>query len=376
MESLVKSLLGKGQEHVYETMQNLIEDADKVKSMEIELQELKILLERAKDENEENKKKVKDLKDDLHHERDIHEELVNELKETDEENEHLRKCVKNRDNIDNSLEDMFKDQTDEIMNLRESCDSLARQVGKELVMENKLEIQNKIIDVLKNDLKEANDATRIETIDDIEKLMLDIGQLEKENEERAKQLEEIKDENEIIKDKLCSLEARNKELVNNVQKADDGISLIEELSLESKLVSTFECKVCRKSFAREDHMKTHVRFEHEETEMNLMKEKVDQLKAQIDLQKLNLTENLLQLNVREASEEKMCYCNGKCNIIHKIYNWRIKFGHKLHSKLLKMKEQGLKQNDETVDLKTFSCNDWGLSFLSESHLRKHMVTTH
>ena len=57
MESLVKSLLGKGQEHVYETMQNLIEDADKVKSMEIELQELKILLERANDENEENKKK-------------------------------------------------------------------------------------------------------------------------------------------------------------------------------------------------------------------------------------------------------------------------------------------------------------------------------
>jgi hypothetical protein len=80
--------------------------------------------------------------------------------------------------------------------------------------------------------------------------------------------------------------------------------------------------------------------------------------------------------VREASGEKMCYCNGKCNIIHKIYNWRIKFGHKLHSKLLKMKEQGLKENEETVDLKTLSCNDWGLSFLSESHLRKHMVTTH
>ena len=209
---MVKSLLGKGQEHAYLTMENLIEDADKVESMEIELKELKILLERANDENEENKKKVKDLKDDLHHERDIHEELVNELKEKDEENEHLRKCVKNRDNIDNSLEDMFKDQTDEIRNLRENCDSLAKQVGKELVMEHKLEIQNKIIDVLKNDLKEANDATRIETIDDIEKLMLDIGQLENENE--------------IIKVKLCSLEVRNKELVNNVQKADDGISLL------------------------------------------------------------------------------------------------------------------------------------------------------
>ena len=85
----MKSLLGKGQEHVYETMQTMIEDAEKARSMEIELQESKMMLENLKDVNEQNKKKVKDLKDDLHHERDIHEELVNELKEKDEENEHL-----------------------------------------------------------------------------------------------------------------------------------------------------------------------------------------------------------------------------------------------------------------------------------------------
>ena len=51
MESLVKSLLGKGQEHVYETMQTLVEDAEKVKCMEIEIQESKIMLENLKDEN-------------------------------------------------------------------------------------------------------------------------------------------------------------------------------------------------------------------------------------------------------------------------------------------------------------------------------------
>ena len=110
---------------------------------------------------------------------------------------------------------------DEIRNLGENCDSLSKQVGKELLLENKLEIQNKIIVALKIDLKEANDATRIETIYDIEKLMSDIGHLEKENEVKAKQLEEIKNENEMIKEKLCSLQARNNELVNNVQKADD-----------------------------------------------------------------------------------------------------------------------------------------------------------
>ena len=102
-----------------------------------------------------------------------------------------------------------------------------------------------------------------------------------------------------------------------------------------------------------------------------MKVKVDQLKAQIDLQKSNLTENLLQLHARK----QMCYCKGKCNIIHNIYNWRIKVGHKLHSKLLKMKEQGLKENSEAVNLNFLSCDALGLNFLSESQLRKHTVAS-
>ena len=41
---------------------------------------------------------------------------------------------------------MFKEKLDKISNLRENCESLAKQVGKELILENKLEIQNKIID--------------------------------------------------------------------------------------------------------------------------------------------------------------------------------------------------------------------------------------
>ena len=102
-----------------------------------------------KDENEQNKKKVSDLKDDLHYERGINEELVDELKEKDLENEHLKNCVKNRDDISNSLDDMFKEKMDEISNLRENCASLAKQVGRELILENKVDIQNKIIDTLK-----------------------------------------------------------------------------------------------------------------------------------------------------------------------------------------------------------------------------------
>ena len=128
--------------------------------MEIELQESKMMLQNIKDENEQNKKKVRDLKDDLDYERGINEELVNELKEKDDENDHLKKCVKNRDDISTSLDDMFKEKLDEIRNLRENCDSLAKQVGKEIRLEKKLDIQNKVINELKSNLKEAKDTGR------------------------------------------------------------------------------------------------------------------------------------------------------------------------------------------------------------------------
>ena len=34
-----------------------------------------------------------------------------------------------------SLDDMFKEKLDEIRNLKEKCDSLAKQVGKEMILE-------------------------------------------------------------------------------------------------------------------------------------------------------------------------------------------------------------------------------------------------
>ena len=65
MESLVKSLLGKGQEHVYATMQTVIENAEKAENMEIELEEVRLILNHVQEENEQNKKKIKDLKNDI-----------------------------------------------------------------------------------------------------------------------------------------------------------------------------------------------------------------------------------------------------------------------------------------------------------------------
>ena len=52
---------------------------------------------------------------------------------------------------------MFKEKFDKIGTLKENCDSFAKQVGKELILERKLKIQNKIIDELKADIKVGKD---------------------------------------------------------------------------------------------------------------------------------------------------------------------------------------------------------------------------
>ena len=52
----------------------------------------------------------------------------------------------------NSLDAMFKAKMDEIRYLKEHCDSLAKQVGNELILEKKLDIQSKVINELENNL--------------------------------------------------------------------------------------------------------------------------------------------------------------------------------------------------------------------------------
>jgi methyl-accepting chemotaxis protein len=373
MESLVQSMLGKGQEHVLETMKTLIEDAARVNDMEVDLTEIKYKLDRLEDENQQHKKVIRDLKNDLGHEKDANEELEDELEGKEKEIKHLENCVKNRDDITNKLDDMFKEKTDEIRNLRENCDSLAKQVGKELLLENKLEIQNKVIKALKVNLKEVEETAKFSPVKDLEKLMSEIEHLEKENAAKVKQLDDVQTENEIFKEKLQFLQETNIELTKISEKTESNISLSEELSMVCKLGNTFECIDCEKDFKTNEDLASHVDFEHESWKKKEMKDQLGQFEIQINLQKLKLTEDMLELNIRESYEKEICRCKGKCKIIHSIYNWRKRYGQEFHSKLLNIKKQDSNENDA---LEKFSCNPWGLDFLSDSQLKNHIVTSH
>ena len=78
-----------------------------IRVKEARIKELEKDLEKTIDESNQKLKECKDIKHELKQEREINEELVDNLKRSDEEIKYLKECVHNRDDIANSLEDSF-----------------------------------------------------------------------------------------------------------------------------------------------------------------------------------------------------------------------------------------------------------------------------
>jgi chromosome segregation ATPase len=363
MESLVKSLLGKGQEHVYETMQTVIENAEKKENLEIQLEEAKLILKNVQEENEQNKKKIRDLKSNIENVKDTNEELVEELEKREAEIRHLKSCVKNRDDIADSLDEVFNKRTDEINELKSNFESLASQVGKELVLEKKLSIQHGVIKELKENLR-VETSSQVELAEDIDKLVHDIKELENRNDEKAESLEKVLIEKDMLLERLQLLEERNKELLVNVQK--ENLSLAKELSLEC----TFKCKFCEDNFVTGNEVKVHERRNHENHFKVEMLRKLSCLEKVVAEQKYDFLSKVLALKEQEKAYN--CTCKRVCNIKHKIYNWTRSKSDDILSKSenaevgkVKQIKFGLRDN-----IKQYSKNPWGLQFLSNSDKKR------
>jgi hypothetical protein len=97
------------------------------------------------------------------------------------------------------LEEVFKKITNEIDQLRANCESLANQVGKELILEQKLEIHNKVIKDLKENIANTGKFRKLN-----EKLLFEKRNLE--SEMKLKMLEDVLTENKMLEEKLENLE--------------------------------------------------------------------------------------------------------------------------------------------------------------------------
>ena len=69
------------------------------------------------------------------------------------------------------MTDRVKDKIEEFGSMKDNGESLARQAGRKLILEQKLEIQNKVIKELKVEITEAEKVIKYESSQEIEKLM-------------------------------------------------------------------------------------------------------------------------------------------------------------------------------------------------------------
>ena len=295
-----------------------------IRCYELKIEQLEKDLENTVDETNQKIKEFKDMKNELRQEREINEELLDDVKRSDEEIKHLQECVHNRDDIANSLEEVFKERTKEIENLKGNCERLAVQVGKELILEKKLNIQNGVIKELRSQLTDFEKQTDVDNPEEIKTLMTEIEKLEDENKQKVNQLKKVHEENAMMQEKLKFLEENKKELIDDIEQMKsqnlDSVSLSEELNS----AKTFKCGRCDENFGKCRDLKSHMRNEHENRDnISPMKLKLHQIEKQILKQKLNITNKIANLKEREFLEQQTCRCRGWCGISHKKHSWKI-----------------------------------------------------
>ena len=113
---------------------------------------------------------------------------------------------------------------------------MVSKISENLRMEKQIDVLNKVIKDLEGKLE---DAEREDLTMEVDELLLEIANLQKENEDKMKLLHNIEQEKQILKDNLKIEQDEKHALLENQEKVSDNHSLEEELSLESQLPSIF-----------------------------------------------------------------------------------------------------------------------------------------
>ena len=152
------------------------------------------------------------------------------------------------------------------------------QIADNLRMEKQIVIHNGVIKELQVRLKSVETVNTFEEEKDalereVDKLVSDVEQLQKENNEKIHMLEHMKDESEILREKF-KLD-QEKEYLQNF---GENLDLSEELGLVGIFSSLFFCESCDESFESQNNVKSHKNEHHKEQIVkNILKKKVNVL---------------------------------------------------------------------------------------------------
>ena len=229
---------------------------EKIRALEEDNKALDNNLEDLKEQCSQKEKAVEDLKYDLNHERVINEELEEDLDRKIDEVDQIKKDLRMKEESFDNLEMVLKEKIVEIFHLRENTESMGHQIFEAIKLEKKVDIQNNLINDLKNKLKEKEEVETFNEKEEVEKLVTEIKHLEIENGEKKRALENVTTENEMLKAKMENLQRQNSE-----NQLEESINLEDELSLH--VGKGFKCEKCGKEFETRWNLQSHLKNDHE-----------------------------------------------------------------------------------------------------------------
>ena len=325
------SLVGKDQDTIVEAIKELAQNGEKVKIQDKEIDDLKCELEEGKEEIHYLKNKLDqkyDSIEDLEHDLDQLDEKFKvakkELNEKDYQLQYQKNVMENKDRMISDINDMRKES-------EEKCSEL----------EKKISVQSKVIQELKNELKQKSEYLDVE--EEVKNLIEEINHLKLVNEEKEVEIENI------------SREKVNLEAQVESEKKTESMCLQDELGLGCS--RKFICKECENTFSSVHLLRSHVERVH----MSTMKHRLNQLEILILEQKLDFTQTISKL--KEA--EQTCSCSGWCAINHQKHSWKKSSSKELYSKFEKLAKKSFPDEMKT-------CNICEKQFTNVSHLETHM----
>ena len=294
------SLVGKDQDTITEAIKELAENADKVKAQEKEISDMHSELDKAKEN-------IHFLKNKLDQKYDVIEDLEHDLDQIEEKSRMTKKELESKQNEFEQLENFTSERLEEIEILRDNNQSMISQISENVRMENKINIQDKIIKELKDKLKETDEFQNQQ--EEVKKLFDDIEHLKEINELKEVQLKEFVKENELLKLKLTSIEMEKRRLSQEH---------------EPRAGENLKCGECDIMFENPVSLKCHMESVHKGRDTKLMKTKLrlHEIERNILEQKLKLTKKIYKLKEYESNRRETCSCQGWCGINHTKHNWK------------------------------------------------------
>ena len=128
------------------------------------------------------------MRNKLELKRDIIIDLEHEGENKSEELNKIKKELVMKENDVNELEQLLKEHVEKMYVLRDNNQSMTSQIGENIMMEKKINIQNKIINDLKNKLDQQES---IKKYGDLDKLSKEIEELRKVNTAKEKDLNKL-----------------------------------------------------------------------------------------------------------------------------------------------------------------------------------------